>query len=311
MRVAFLGNAAWSVPSLEALAASSHVTVVVATRTPRPARRGSGLVPTPVAEAARTLGLPLLEVDTVKSGEGFVALAGSEPDALAVVAYGEIFPVSVLALPKVAPVNLHFSLLPELRGASPVQGAILAGLARTGVTSIRMDEGMDTGPILLQMEEAIRPEDDFGSLGERLASLGGRILVSTLDQLEDGALNERPQDNAAATYAPKLKPEDRVIAWERPAEEIVRLVRAMAPEPGATTTFRGRGLKVLRASPAAAGSLRAGHVMLAAEGEGVVVGTGDGGVRLEEVAPEGRRRMSGAEFIRGYRPEAGEILGQD
>jgi methionyl-tRNA formyltransferase len=257
------------------------------------------------------LRLPLLEVDTVKSGEGFAALAGSEPDALAVVAYGEIFPVSVLALPKVAPVNLHFSLLPELRGASPVQGAILAGLARTGVTTIRMDEGMDTGPILLQMEEAIRPEDDFGSLGERLASLGGRILVSTLDQLEEGAINERPQDDAAATYAPKLKPEDRVIAWDRPAEEIVRLVRAMAPEPGATTTFRGRGLKVLRASPVAAGSFRAGRVMLAAEGEGVVVATGDGEVRLEEVAPEGRRRMSGEDFIRGYRPEAGEILGQD
>jgi methionyl-tRNA formyltransferase len=249
-------------------------------------------------------------LETVKAGQGFEALAGSEPDALAVVAYGEILPVAVLALPKVAPVNLHFSLLPELRGASPVQWAILAGLARTGVTTIRMDEGMDTGPILSQKEEEIRPEDDAGSLGGRLASLGGRILVSTLDRLEDGTLSERPQDDQAATYAPKLKSGDRVIAWGRPAEEIVRLVRAMAPEPGATTTFRGRGLKVLRASPAPAGSLGAGEVMLPAEDEGVVVATGDGGVRLEEVAPEGRRRISGAEFIRGYRPEAGEILGQ-
>src|SRR5712691_6090087 len=194
MRVAFLGNAVWSVPALEALAASSHAVVLVETRVPRPAGRGKRLVPTPVAEAAGRLGLPPLEVETVKSGPGFGALARAAPDVLAVVAYGDILPPAVLNLPTVAPVNVHFSLLPELRGAAPVQRAIMEGLEVTGVTTIRMDEGMDTGPILLQAPESIRPEDDAGSLGDRLAQLGGRLLVETLDGLAAGTIQEVEQD---------------------------------------------------------------------------------------------------------------------
>src|SRR5437667_301649 len=169
MRVAFLGNAEWSVPPLEALAGSSHRTSAVVTRAPRPAGRGGRPRATPVAEAARRLNLPLREVETVKGGAGFEALLASRPDALAMVAYGEILPKAVLDLPRIAPVNVHFSLLPELRGAAPVQRAILDGLVVTGVTTIRMDEGMDTGPILLRAEEPIDPEDDAGSLGDRLA----------------------------------------------------------------------------------------------------------------------------------------------
>src|SRR2546428_2314386 len=186
MRVAFLGNAAWSVPSLESLAESPHEIVTVVTRRPRPAGRGNKLTPTPVAEAARRLALHVEEVETVKSGPGFEALTEAAPDALVVVAYGEILPQAILDIPKVAPVNLHFSLLPELRGAAPVQRAIWEGLAVTGVTTIRMDAGMDTGPVLLRAEEAIDPLDDAGSLGARLAAIGARLVVDTLDQLAAG-----------------------------------------------------------------------------------------------------------------------------
>jgi methionyl-tRNA formyltransferase len=310
MRVAFLGNARWSVPSLEAVAASPHHVALVVTRIPRPARRGRGVQPTPVAEAARRLGLPLMEAETVKAGSGLEALSKSAPEVLTVIAYGEILPPAVLALPTVAPVNVHFSLLPELRGAAPVHRAILDGHAVTGATTIRMDEGLDTGPVLLQAEEEIRDGDDGGSLGDRLAALGGRLLVETLDGLENGSVTERPQDEARATHAPKLTAEDRVIRWDEAAEHVVRRVRALAPDPGATTTFRGKVLKVLRVSVGTVeppadppGSIRVG-----ADGDPSVVAI-DGVVRLLDVAPEGRRRMSGAEFVRGYRPKVGEVLG--
>jgi methionyl-tRNA formyltransferase len=302
LRVAFLGNDPRSVPTLEALAASPHAPAVVVTREPRPAGRGGELRPTAVAEAARRLGLPLREVATVKEGEGREALERAEPDVLVVVAYGEILPGDLLALPRIAPINVHFSLLPELRGADPVRRAILEGLATTGVTTIRMDEGMDTGPILLQAEEPIRPDDDAGSLGERLAALGARLLVETLDGLE--VLGERPQDDARATIARKIPREEEWIDWSEPAEAIVRRVRALSPEPGARTRLRGKVLKVYRAR-AVDGEGEPGTIVAPGELE---VAAGRGAVALEEVLPEGRRRMTGAELARGYRPEPGERL---
>jgi methionyl-tRNA formyltransferase len=312
MRVVFLGNAPWSVPSLEALAGSSHRPVLVLTRSARPAGRGSKMQRTPVAQAAERLGLPLMEVETVRSGPGFDALVEAKPEVLVVVAYGEILPRAVLDVPSVAPVNVHFSLLPELRGAAPVQRVILDGLDRTGVTTIHMDEGVDTGPILMQEEEPIRPEDDAGSLGERLAGLGGRTLVQTLDHLASGALPPRPQDEARATYAKKLTPEDRVLRWDEGPEMVVRRVRALSPDPGAETRFRDRLLKVLRASTAeeavAPAGLRPGEIMVGPKGE-LMVGVTRRPVVLGEVQPEGRRRITGMEFVRGYRPKKGEILG--
>jgi methionyl-tRNA formyltransferase len=313
VRVVFLGNASWSVPSLEAVAGSPHELVLVITRSPRPAGRGNRLTPTAVAESARRLGLPLQEVETVKSGEGFDALARAAPDVLAVVAYGEIVPKTVLDVPAVAPVNVHFSLLPALRGAAPVQRAILEGLSTTGVTTIRMDEGMDTGPILLQGEEKIWPQDDAGSLSARLARLGGRLLVETMDRMEAGSLLERPQDEAKATYAPKLGPEDRVIDWSLNEALVLRRILAMSPDPGAETRFRGRLLKVYKADAADSqvASMQQGEpgeIFLATE-QALAVETGYWPVVLEEVQPEGKRRMSAAEFVRGHRPEVGERLG--
>jgi len=307
MLVAFLGNDRWSVPSLEALAASSHRVVMVVTRVPRPAGRGGELRPTPVAEAARRLGLPLAEVETVKEGPGLEALQRAPPDVLAVVAYGEILPPHVLEIPRVAPVNVHFSLLPALRGADPVRRAILEGVGVTGVTTIRMDQGMDTGPILLQLEERIADGEDAGSLGDRLALLGGRLLVETLDGLEAGTLVPRAQDHDRATTAPKLRPEDEWIDWKEDAAAVYRRVRALAPDPGARTRFRGKILKVIRANEVE-GSGEPGTLLDPVAGHPVVA-AGSGAVVLEQVIPEGRKPMGGADFARGQRLEPGERLG--
>jgi methionyl-tRNA formyltransferase len=307
MRVVFLGNDALSVPALEAVASSRHELAAVITRRPRPAGRGGSLRPTPVAVVARRRGLRLEETATVREGQGLERLRRADPDVLALVAYGEILPAEVLETPGVAPVNVHFSLLPALRGADPVRWAILAGLEVTGVTTIRMDEGLDTGPILLQAEEPMREEDDAGSLGTRLADLGGRLLVDTLDRLERGDLRERPQDEAGATSAPRLRPDEEWIEWTAPALSVWRQVRALAPQPGARTRFRGGDLKVLRVRPVEAGG-PAGSVVESSN-DRLVVGCGEGAVAIEEVVPGGRKPMSGPEFARGRRPAIGELLG--
>jgi methionyl-tRNA formyltransferase len=306
LRIAFLGNDAWSVPSLEALAGSAHEVVLVQTAAPKPAGRGNTPTPTVVAAAARSLHLPLFEIETVRSGAGFDRLEEIKPDVLVVVAYGELLPPSVLALPAIAPVNVHFSLLPALRGASPVQRALMLGLERTGVSTIVMDEGLDSGPILLQRELEVAPDDDAGTLGGRLAAVGADLVVESLDRLAAGRIQARAQEGAA-TFAPKIGPADRVLDWSEPATALVDRVRALSPAPAATTTFRGDPLKVYRAESADAAG-ESGRIVSVSK-EGVVVATGRGGFRPLEVAPAGRRRMSGADFVNGLRPELGERFG--
>jgi methionyl-tRNA formyltransferase len=309
LRVLFVGNADWSVPSLRALIESGHDVTLVVTRAPRPAGRGGEPSPTPVAVAAREAGLALEEVPTVRDGAGLHAIADAAPDVLVVIAYGEILPPAVLSIPRLLPVNVHFSLLPALRGAAPVQRAIIEGHAETGVTTMRMDAGMDTGPILLQRSTPIDPTEDAGALGARLAAMGGELLVETLHRAAAGTLEERAQDEAAATVAPKLTREDERIDWRRPGDEIGRRVRGLSPTPGASTALAGARLKVYRVSPAGPawpgatpGELRAGD-------GGPTVATGAGALRLEEVQPEGRRRMPAADWARGARLPEGAVLG--
>ncbi len=304
LRITYLGNDRWSVAPLRAVAASRHRVTLAATRVPRPGRRRAGPVPTPVASEARRLDLPLVELDTVGSGSGLEALVASAPDVLVVVAYGELLRAAVLELPVIAPVNLHFSLLPALRGASPVQTALLLGLSETGVSTIVMDDGLDTGDVLLARPVAIAPEDDAGSLGDRLARVGGEVLVETLDALAEGHAHRMPQDEAAATYARKLTAQDRRLQWTRPAASLTNVVRAMAPEPGATATFRGTSIKILRAHPVV-GAGAPGET-IDVDRSGVTVAAGDAAIRIAEVAPSGRPRMGAADFVNGYRPLVGE-----
>jgi methionyl-tRNA formyltransferase len=303
LRVAFLGNDPWSVPALEAIGAEPELSLeVVITNPPRAAGRGSALTPTAVADAARGLGARLEEVEGVNDGRGATALAEVRPDVLAVVAYGQLLGRDALTIAPHGAINLHLSLLPRWRGAAPVQRAIGAGDTITGVTVMRMDQGLDTGPILNQLEESIRPEDDAGSLGMRLAKNGALLLVGVLRMLPHGGVPERRQESAAATAAPKITAAERVIDWSHPPEEIVRWVRALAPVPGATTTVRGEPVKVLAAALDHQGSPGGtpGSVV-AADERGVLVRAGGGGVRLLEVAPAGRKRMDAAAWARGAR----------
>jgi methionyl-tRNA formyltransferase len=307
-RVVFLGNDPWSVPALEALAAGPRP-VLVLTRTPRPAGRGSKLRPTAVAECAVARGLPFLEVDTVRSGLGWDALRAAHPDVVAVVAYGEILPSDVLGLPPLGCVNLHFSLLPRWRGATPVRRAILEGDRITGVTVMVMDEGLDTGPVLRAVEEPILPSDDAGSLGARLASIGAAALRDSIGGLGAGGVTPVPQPSEGATYAPKLAPEGRWIEWRDDAEAIGRRVRALAPAPAASTRFRGDPVKVFRGSPVPSeGSADPGRIRRI-DAEGVVVSAGVGAYRIDEVAPAGRHRMEAVAWAHGARFQPDERLG--
>lgn len=312
MRVVFLGNAPWSVPSLAALRRSRHEVVAAITEPPKPAGRGRALRPTAVAEAAEDLGVPSIE-----HGDAPLApvLADLRPDVLAVVAYGRILPTPVLDLPTIAPVNLHFSLLPHLRGASPVQTALLRGERTTGVSVLRIVPALDAGPVYARREVAIGDDEDAGSLGARLADLGADLLVETVDALADGTAVATPQDEHRVTTCGKLAPADRLLPWATDdARAIVARVRAFAPTPGATTTFRGAPMKVL----AARVEVRPGGdddtdpppggTILAADAAGLVVAATRGAVRLVEVAPSGRPRMTAAAFARGARPAVGERL---
>lgn len=315
MRVAFLGNDEWSVAALRTLVDAADIDVeLVVTNPPRPAGRGSQLTATAVADAAASMDLSVLEVDRVRDGEGFDALDVLEPDAFVVVAYGEILTPDVLDIPRLGAVNVHFSLLPRWRGAAPVQRAILEGDEVTGVTVMLMDEGMDTGPILVSAETRIGRDEDAGSLGARLAYLGAPLLIEALRGLENGSMEPRSQAHGDATYAPKLLPDERTIEWAHPADAIVRRVRAFAPEPGAVTTFHQGRLKVLRAERVPVED-RAnlttpvpGRLRTDEEGVPIVDASWDL-VRLLEVAPAGRKRMTGAEWARGARIEPLEHLG--
>ncbi len=311
VRIAFLGNDPWSVAALDAIAGEPELDpVVVVTNPAKAAGRGARATRTAVAQAAARIGARLIEADGVRSGPGFEALLTAAADALVVVAYGHLLTRETLELCPYGAINLHFSLLPRWRGAAPVQHAILAGDATTGVTVMRMDEGLDTGPILNQLVEEIRPEDDAGSLGARLAHNGAMLLTGVLRMLPEGGVPARPQDDRLATSAPRLRPDDRILRWTEPADQLVRRVRALAPEPGASTTFRGDPLKILAAAvdrdhagPEPPGTL------VSADDRGVLVASGSGGVRLVEVAPAGRKRMSAAAWARGARFGADERLG--
>ena len=313
MRLVFLGNDLWSVPSLEALAAHPGLDVAaVITNPPRPAGRGSRLTPTAVADAARALGIEVLEVDGVRQGTGFDAIRVAAPDALVVVAYGELLSPEVLTLPRLGAVNVHFSLLPRWRGASPVQHAILAGDLRTGVTLMQMDAGLDTGPILASATQDVLPTDDAGSLGVRLSTIGAELLSNTLPAYGSGEVKPRPQPDQGVTHAPKLGSADRVVAWDQAAQAVVARVRALAPDPGARTNFRGAALKLLRVKVSTSASSSAtaepGTVVDVDE-QGPLIAAGSGLVRLIMVAASGRKRMSGADWARGARIQPGERLG--
>lgn len=308
-RVAFLGTPAIAVAPLRALAAAADLDVaVVVTNPDRPRGRSGTPVPPPVKEAAAELGLPVLQPR--KPIEIVDDLRDLDLAVCAIVAYGALLPRAVLDVAAHGFVNLHYSLLPRWRGAAPVQHALRAGDAVTGVTTFVLDEGMDTGPILHQADVPIRPDDTTGTLLERLTAVGAPLLVESVRARAAGA-DATPQPDGGSTLAPKITPDDVRIDWSVPARVIVDLVRSANPAPGAHTKFRGKRLKVWAATLAdtagPAAKDQPGSVVTAG-GDEVVVAAGEGAVRLDEVQPEGKARMSGAAFANGYQPAVGAPL---
>jgi methionyl-tRNA formyltransferase len=310
MRVVFLGTPDVAVPSLQALLDADDVEVVaVVTNPDRPKGRSRTPQPPPVKVAAEAAGLPVWQPQ--KPREVLDDLRDLAPDACAVVAYGALLPADVLAAGGAGFVNLHFSLLPRWRGAAPVQHALRAGDPTTGVTTFVLDEGMDTGPVLQRVEVDVDPDETAGELLDRLAELGGPVLVDSLRDLVGGVAPE-PQPAEGATLAPKITPDDVAIDFTAPARQVVDLVRSASPVPGAHTTLDGARFKVYRAHVVeddAAATAGGPGELVATDGQGPVVACGEGAIRLVEVQPAGKGRMDAAAWANGARPAPGTTFG--
>src|SRR5438132_9313190 len=297
MRIVFIGAGEIGVPTLQALLNSDHQVVGVVTQPDKPVGREQQIEPPPIKKAIAGIAVPILQPARVKDAEAIEEIRSLKPDMIVVMAYGQILPRDVLEIPKVACLNLHASLLPRWRGAAPIQAAIAAGDSQTGITAMYMDEGLDTGDILLERTIDIRRDESGRSLHDRLAEMAPDALLDSLGLLGTGSAPRIQQDNSLATYAQKLKREDGRIDWAEPAEVIERKIRAFNPWPGAFMTIDGRNLKILSASVVDL-SGKPGQI-LSGEKE-LVIAAGKGALSLRGVQLEGRRQMSAAEFLRGH-----------
>jgi methionyl-tRNA formyltransferase len=315
MRLVFAGTPRTAVPALHALLRSGHEVAAVITRPDAPAGRGLRLAPSPVAECAAAAGLEVLKPRRVRDPEFLDTLRAIRPDCCPITAYGALIPQAVLDIPAHGWVNLHFSLLPAWRGAAPVQHAILHGDDITGATTFRLVAELDAGPVFGVVTEPISPRDTAGDLLARLAESGAELLVATMDGIESGHLEARPQSSGGTSYAPKVTAEDARIRWDRPAMAVDRQIRACTPAPGAWTVFGQARLKLwpLAAStPDLAGRPGLPGERPPAPGEllplrsGVLVGTATRPVELGDVQPHGKRRMSAAAWARGLHLDQGE-----
>jgi methionyl-tRNA formyltransferase len=307
-RVVFMGTPQFAVPTLRALD-ERHDMVGVVTQPDRRAGRGRKLVESPVKQVASERGLALFQPKTFRSPEAVADLAAWHPDVIVVAAFGQLLPAAVLDLPPHGCLNVHASLLPRYRGAAPIAAAILHGDAVTGITVMQMDEGLDTGPILAQAEYAIAPDDTTASLTAKLAELGARLLVKTLEGWLDGTVHAQPQDDAQATYCSQLTKEDGRLDWSQSAAYLDRQVRACDPWPGAYTTWQGQRLKLLGARPLPdwQGEGQPGQVQELGAGLGVI--TGKGALELHQVQLAGKKPMPAGQFARGQRDLIGGQLG--
>jgi methionyl-tRNA formyltransferase len=304
-RIVFMGTPDFAVPTLRALAA--HDTVVgVVTQPDRPAGRGRQRVASPVKQFALAAGIPVIQPAKLREPDAMAQLAAWSPDVIVVAAFGQILKPAVLELPPHGCLNVHASLLPRHRGAAPIAAAILAGEIETGVTMMKMDAGLDTGPTLAQRAEPIRPDDTTQSLAERLAEAGAQLLVESLSAYLSGQRIPQPQDDSLATYAPQLKKEDGHLDFARPAVELERRVRAFTPWPGAFALWEGQPLKILKCAVLENEHGEAGRVSQTVRGP--VVACGAGALALVQIQPSGKKPMPAADFARGARGFIGAKL---
>lgn len=310
MKLIFCGTPHFACPTLERLIRERLKIELVMTNPDEPSGRGYQLKLSPVKEAALQAGLPVFQPQKLKSPFTRAFLSQFRPDAIVVVAYGHIIPKWLIDLPRFGCINVHASLLPKYRGAAPIPWAIVRGEQTTGVTTMKIDTGLDTGDMLLEHSTEIRPDDSTESLAERLSLMGADLLADTLKRLERGDIKPRPQDSAKATLAPMLKKEDGRIDWSLSAIEIERRVRAFRPWPGAYTTFRAHGFHVWSAAVGSPATPAADPGTLLAEGHRLLVACGgDTWLELREVQFEGRRRVPAPDFLNGIRLGPQEKLG--
>ncbi len=303
MRVIFFGTPDFAVPSLRALLEAGEEVVAVVTQPDRMKGRGRKLSAPPVKEFALSEHIPVLQPAGIRSADFFDELAGLRPDVIAVVAYGRIIPPAVLKLPPLGCINVHGSLLPRFRGAAPIQRAIMDGQRKTGATTMLMDEGLDTGDILLREETEITDDDDARTLGARLSVMGASLLVRTIKDLRDNLIRPIPQEGEAG-YAPPLKKDDGRIDWSQPARKIFDLVRGTCPWPGAYTFLNGERITIIKAGVIPSGSgCVAGVIDMA--GEQLQVCAGSGMLSIIEVKPEGKKTMPAGSFVNGRRLRKG------
>lgn len=311
LRLVFCGTPEFALPSLRALVQAGHAVLGVLTQPDRPQGRGQKAAPPPAKRLAEELGLSVWQPARPKEPEFILSLERLAPDALVLVAYGEWIPPAILHLPRFGCINAHPSLLPAYRGAAPIQRAIWDGAAETGVSTMYMAEGFDTGDIILQRGIPIGPAEDAGALHDRLAALSADLLLETLERVVQGTAPRIPQDHARATYAEKIERTDCRIDWRRSAGQLHNQIRALSPAPGAYTHHRGRRLKVWRAALPALGAppaAAAPGTVLASDPEGIAVQTGAGPLLLCAVQPENGRSMSAGDYVNGYRLASGERL---
>ena len=306
--IIFMGTPDFAVPSLQALFQEGYDIALVVTQPDRPKGRGRKLVAPPVKTKALELNLEVLQPATLKSQEFTELIKHIQPDYLVVIAFGHILSGKILQVPKFGAINIHASLLPKYRGPAPIQWAIINGDSQTGVTTMFMDEGMDTGNVLLTKTEPILPEDTAATLHDRLANCGADLLIKTLKHLAAQKLKPIVQDHSKATYAPLLKKQDGHINWQKPAEELEPFIRGMTPWPGAFTFHNEIQLKIFKAAPIAERVSEAPGTILKAFPDELRVATGTGALSIIEIQSPSGKRLGVADFLRGYQLPTGIIL---
>ncbi|MBQ2004991.1 MAG: methionyl-tRNA formyltransferase [Peptococcaceae bacterium] len=310
MRVVFMGTPDFAVQSLNALVDAGHEVTAVITQPDRPKGRGNKMAFPEVKTRALELGLPVHQPDSVKDGAFLELLKSYDPEVIVVVAFGRILPQAVLDLPPYGCVNVHGSLLPEYRGAAPIQRAVLDGRKETGVTTMRMDIGMDTGDMLMQATLPITDEDTTGTMFDKLAELGGKVLIDTLAGLENGTVVPVKQDDSKATHAARILKEDEVIRWEDSAEKIFCQIRGLSPAPGAYTWWNGERLKLWKARISDRETGKAPGTVVAISKNALTVQTGKGCLEVLELQPAGKKAMPAQAFSNGAGVAEGIVFGE-
>jgi methionyl-tRNA formyltransferase len=312
MRIIFMGTPDFAVPSLQALVRAGHTAALVITQPDRPQGRGRRLQPPPVKKAAQVLDLPVWQPHGLKDPEVVARLRESDPEVIVVAAYGKILPGAVLQLPPRGCINVHASLLPRYRGAAPIHWAVIDGAGETGITTMYMNEGLDTGDMILQRSIKIGSDDTVGAVHDRLAQLGADLLVETLALVERGEAPREPQEDHKSSYAPPLTRADELVNWNKPAPDIYNQIRGLNPWPGARTFWDGQVLKIwgARVSGEQAPPGSAPGLVLKVDYEkGILVAAGDATLWLTEVQLQGGRRLTAGDFLRGRSIQPGSLLG--